>query len=97
MKLPSLVAFMLAAACLVPAQTVPAPAQGTPSADSGKAEETKALLACGQMVVDQLGALKIPADRGLRFQGKVSQATALCRGGDQALQFRATPWVDWAN
>ncbi len=97
MKLPCLVAFMLAVVCLLPAQTVPAPGQGTSSADSGKAEETKALLACGQMVVDQLGTLKIPDARGLRFQGKVSQATALCRGGDQALQFRATPWVDWAN
>jgi Animal haem peroxidase len=49
------------------------------------------------MVVDQLKDLKIPNTRGLRFQGKVSQATALCRGGDQALQFRATPWVDWTN
>jgi hypothetical protein len=68
-----------------------------PSADSGKAEETKALFACAQMVNEQLGALKIPVTRGLRFQGKVLQATALCRGGDQALQFRATPWVDWAN
>ena len=49
------------------------------------------------MVVDQLKELKIPNTRGLRFQGKVSEATALCRGGDQALQFRATPWVDWTN
>src|ERR1700677_3121381 len=97
MKLSILVAFMFSAVCLLPAQTVPAPSQGTASTDSGKAEETKALLACGQMVIDQLGALKIPDARGLRFQGKVSQATVLCRGGDQALQFRATPWVDWTN
>jgi hypothetical protein len=49
------------------------------------------------MVVDQLNTLKIPEARGLRFQGKVSEATALCRGGAQALQFRGTPWVDWTN
>ena len=97
MRLPCLVPFILAATCLLPSQTVPAPGQGSPSAASDKAEETKALLACGQMVADQLNALKIPDARGLRFQGKVSQATALCRGGDQALQFRATPWVDWTN
>ena len=97
MRLPCLVPFMLAAVCLLPAQTVPAPDQGSSSAPSGKAEEAKALLACAQMVIDQFSALKIPDARGLRFQGKVSEATALCRGGDQALQFRATPWVDWSN
>jgi hypothetical protein len=64
---------------------------------SSKEEEAKALLACAQMVVDQLGMLKIPDDRSKRFQGKLSEATVLCRGGEQALQFRGTPWVDWSN
>src|SRR5262249_14186062 len=35
--------------------------------------------------------------RGLRFQGKVSEAINLCRGGEQTLEFRGTPWVDWTN
>jgi len=92
-----LVALFVSSACLLHAQTAPAPSQQTPPAASGKAEEAKALLACAQMVVDQLKDLKIPDARGPRFQGKVSEATALCRGGEQALQFRGTPWVDWTN
>ena len=97
MKPSRVLPFLLAAACVLSAQTAPAPLQAQTSTTSDKGEEAKALLACGQMVVDQLKDLKIPNPRGLRFQGKVSQATALCRGGDQALQFRATPWVDWTN
>jgi len=89
--------FMLVAACLLHAQTVPISSQSSSEATSNKAEEAKALLACGRMVADQLAALKIPDVRGLRFQGKVSEATALCRGGAQAIQFRGTPWVDWGS
>ena len=89
--------LMLAAVCLLHAQTAPTPNKQHSSATSGKEEEAKSLRACAQMVVDELGALKIPEARGLRFQGKVSEATVLCRGGEQALQFRATPWVDWSN
>ena len=72
-------------------------AQSVPAKLSPKQEEAKALLACGQMVIDEAKVLKIPDTRELRFQGKVSKATALCRGGEQALQFRDTPWVDWTN
>ena len=89
--------FVLLAVCLLSAITVPASGQSSSGGTSDKQEEAKALLACGQMVVDQLSALKIPDTRGPRFQGKVSEATALCRGGAQALQFRGTPWVDWTN
>jgi Animal haem peroxidase len=64
---------------------------------SPKQEEAKALLACAQMVVEQVQLAHIPADRAPRFQGKVPEAIALCRGGEQALLFRGTPWVDWAN
>ena len=97
MKPRSFVLFVLAAACLLNAQSAPTLSQSPSDGTSDKQEETKALLACGQMVADQFAALKIPDARGLRFQGKVSEATALCRGGAQALQFRGTPWVDWGN
>ena len=89
--------LMLAAVCLLHAQTNPTVNQSSSSAPSGKQEEAKALLACAQMVTDQLHQLKIPDVRAQRFQGKVSEATALCRGGERALQFRGTPWVDWGN
>jgi hypothetical protein len=79
------------------AQTTPKPADSAPQSSSDKAEEAKALLACARMVVDQAGMLKIPEAREKRFEGKVSEAVALCRGGEQALQFRGTPWVDWSS
>src|SRR5664279_556262 len=97
MRLRSLVPLLFATVCLLQAQsTTPSP-QTTPHVTSGKEEETKALLACGQSVIDELKVLKIPDRREKRFQGKVSEATALCRGGEQALKFRGTPWVDWSN
>jgi hypothetical protein len=47
------------------------------------------------MVTDQLHILDIPDRREKRFQGKVSEAIALCRGGEYALRDRGTPWFDW--
>ncbi|MES9944927.1 MAG: peroxidase family protein [Candidatus Thiodiazotropha sp.] len=43
------------------------------------------------------GLLKVPEDRSKRFLGKVREDTARCRGGDKALKYRNTPWVDWQN
>ena len=43
------------------------------------------------------GVRKIAKERDERFEGKVEQATAICRGGQRALQFANTPWVDWSN
>src|SRR5947208_4011159 len=45
----------------------------------------------------QGGFRRVAATRIERFLGKVLAATAACRGGDHALAFRATPWVDWSN
>lgn len=87
---------MSAALCLLCVQVVSSSGQGT-SSTPAKLEEVKALLACAQMVVEQAQLAHIPAARAPRFQGKVPEATALCRGGEQALQFRGTPWVDWGN
>jgi Animal haem peroxidase len=58
-------------------------------------EEARELEACKQLVLD--GLLKIPGTRDLRFLGKVSEAAAMCRGGQKAAQFRMTPWVDWSQ
>jgi hypothetical protein len=58
-------------------------------------EELKELAACKEMVLG--GLMKIPATRDLRFLGKVSEATAMCRGGLKAVQFHSTPWVDWSQ
>ena len=43
------------------------------------------------------GFLKIADTRDQRFEGKVTETTALCRGGQKAVQFRMTPWVDWSQ
>jgi hypothetical protein len=43
------------------------------------------------------GVREFPDDRSKRFLGKVEEDTARCRGGDKALIYRDTPWVDWQN
>ena len=43
------------------------------------------------------GPRPIARARDQRFNGKVAEATARCRGGGKAVQFRALPWVDWTN
>ncbi|MBX2883221.1 MAG: hypothetical protein KTR32_24930 [Granulosicoccus sp.] len=43
------------------------------------------------------GFLDVPEDRSFRFNGKVEEDTAVCRGGEKAAKWRDTPWVDWQN
>ena len=62
---------------------------------SGMKEEADALGACTR--APRKGFRKIASVRDQRFQGKVSEANALCRGGHQGLLFRDTPWVDWSH
>jgi hypothetical protein len=52
-----------------------------------------------QGCIDDLanGPLPIATSRDGRFQGKVHESTARCRGGDIALRFLNVPWVDWSN
>ncbi|WP_198937903.1 peroxidase family protein, partial [Pelomonas sp. KK5] len=51
--------------------------------------------ACARMVAE--GFRRLPGDRAERFNGKVSEAVAQCRGGARPLAFRKAPYVDWAN
>src|SRR5271165_4391907 len=73
---------------------VPSAAQGgdTPNPKKQEAAEVKA---CAETAFT--GLRPIADDRAQRFQGKVTQLTALCRGGTKAVQFRATPWIDFTN
>jgi hypothetical protein len=50
---------------------------------------------CGKLIVN--GFRPIAEDRAHRFQGKVKDYTAICRGGDRPLATASTPWVDWSN
>ncbi len=43
------------------------------------------------------GFRPIAESRDERFLGKVSKETAHCRGGEKALKYRHTPWLDWQN
>lgn len=43
------------------------------------------------------GIRHIATERDNRFEGKVKEETALCRGGQHALQTQKAPWVDWQN
>lgn len=51
--------------------------------------------ACLRMAAS--GLLEIAEDPTKRFLGKVEEDTARCRGGDKAVKYRNTPWVDWQN
>jgi Animal haem peroxidase len=58
-------------------------------------DNDKQLSACASLVKE--GFREFPDDRAKRFQGKVGENTAACRGGDKAVAARGTPWVDWSN
>src|ERR1700712_3473018 len=62
---------------------------------SPKKEEAQAFKACADSILQ--GFRRIANTRETRFNGKVAEATALCRGGQKSLQFRLTPWVDWST
>lgn len=51
--------------------------------------------ACAKMAAQ--GFRPIAENRTDRFLGKVKKDTALCRGGEKAVRFLDTPWVDWSN
>lgn len=74
----------------------PAPPNASPGATPEvKEDKGKVLKACADVV--RQGFRKVADTRDVRFEGKVAEDTALCRGGERALQFRNTPWVDWSN
>jgi hypothetical protein len=50
----------------------------------------------GSCVAYAFGSFReVAQNRSQRFLGKVHQDTARCRGGEEAVKWRATPWVDW--
>ena len=59
------------------------------------ADDVAIALSCAELAKG--GLRDLADDRTERFQGKVAEETAKCRGGDGALAVRETPWVDWAD
>jgi hypothetical protein len=41
------------------------------------------------------GFRQVAQERSARFLGKVHEDSARCRGGEQAVAWRGTPWIDW--
>jgi len=60
-----------------------------------KKQELIELEACAGSALQ--GFRPIADTRTQRFNGKVALLTALCRGGQKAVQLRFTPWVDFSN
>ena len=56
---------------------------------------TEELQACAKII--KAGFRPIADNRADRFLGKVTQDNALCRGGEKAVKYSDTPWVDWSN
>ena len=52
-------------------------------------------ISCAEKATSQIRPLA--TERDARFQGKVGDATALCRGDVKAQERRSVPWVDWRN
>lgn len=65
---------------------------GAPLLDEERLSADKACLESAKN-----GLLPIAGKQTERFLGKVSAATAECRGGKKALAGRDSVWVDWAN
>jgi Animal haem peroxidase len=80
----SCIAFVVASAQSAPGSKLTDPKQ----------EEARELKACAEALL--AGLRKIPDNRAQRFLGKVTVAEAICRG-EEDLQFRLTPWVDWSQ
>ncbi|RNC68073.1 MAG: oxygenase [Desulfuromonadales bacterium] len=62
---------------------------------AGCTSSREELKACAEVV--NSGFRPVAKERTSRFLGKVQEETALCRGGEKAVAFRGTPYVDWAN
>jgi hypothetical protein len=84
--------FFLCAWFAISIGSVVALGQDTPSPKKQEAAEVKA---CAEMAFT--GFRPIADMRAQRFQGKVTELSALCRGGQNAVKFRMTPWVDFTN
>ncbi len=84
--------FVLCGWLLLSLGLVAALGQNTPSPKKQEAAEVKA---CAEMAFT--GFRPIADTRAQRFQGKVTELSALCRGGQNAVQFRMTPWLDFTN
>ena len=65
------------------------------STPNPKKQEAIEVQACAGAALQ--GLRPIADTRAQRFNGKVTLLTALCRGGNNAVQYRYTPWVDWSN
>jgi hypothetical protein len=63
--------------------------------DAALKAEAESLRACEDMA--KTGFRHIGATRDQRFQAKVADETAKCRGGQKAARWSVLPWVDWAN
>jgi hypothetical protein len=63
--------------------------------DAAIKAEAESLKGCDEMI--KQGFRPIASSRDQRFRGKVQTPTALCRGGQKALAFADTRWVDWSN
>src|SRR5918993_4312989 len=50
----------------------------------------------GSCIAYAFGGLReVAQERSARFLGKVYEDSARCRGGESAVAWRDTPWIDW--
>ncbi len=69
------------------------PAAAQADLDGVSQDSSQSIVACLKLV----NVREIAKDRVHRFLGKVADYTALCRGGEHAVNYRGVPWLDWPN
>src|SRR4051794_9518847 len=63
----------------------------------GSAAENDAAVVAACAAAALEGVPLLAEQRAERFQGKVDDARARCRGGERAAGRMDVPWVDWSN
>src|SRR3954466_14576546 len=67
------------------------------SSGPSRAQDSDLRIVADCLKLVHAGARPLAEERNKRFEGKVGEEAADCRGGGKATVQRAVPWVDWSN
>ena len=62
-----------------------------------QAQDDSRAIAADCLKLVRSGPRPLAEARTERFEGKVGEPAAACRGGEKSVACRDTPWVDWSN
>ena len=62
-----------------------------------QAQDDSRAIAADCLKLVRSGPRPLAETRTERFEGKVGEPAAACRGGEKSVARRGVPWVDWSN